>query len=181
MIQNKGTSSNKNSQNCWVAKHLGFFKENFFGKGRWPTCAVTVTFHAYSICQEWQIHRANLLKSKWTALGPKHLIPSSLQCRRFVFERAICSRNFSLPEVRRKWGESKGVILSPSHLIFLCHKINDGGYNNITNTNNVSPTQNTPALQARSRLKQALSKWWQQYHTTQQWESKKKREKGKRV
>ena len=29
------------------------------------------------------------------------------------------------------------------------HKIEDGGYNNITNTNKVSPTQNTPALQAR--------------------------------
>ena len=43
-------------------------------------------------------------------------------------------------------------ILSPSHLIFLCHKINDGGYNNITNTNNVSPTQNTPALQAMNSL-----------------------------
>ena len=31
-----------------------------------------------------------------------------------------------------------------------CHKIKDGGYNNITNTNKVSPTQNTPALQATS-------------------------------
>ena len=28
------------------------------------------------------------------------------------------------------------------------HKIKDGNYNNITNTNKVSPTQNTPALQA---------------------------------
>ena len=44
-----------------------------------------------------------------------------------------------LPEERRKWGESKGD----------CHKIKDGGYNNITNTNKVSPAQNTPALQAR--------------------------------
>ena len=32
--------------------------------------------------------------------------------------------------------------------MFHCHKIKDGGYNNITNTNKVSPTQNTPALQA---------------------------------
>ena len=32
--------------------------------------------------------------------------------------------------------------------IFHCHKIKDGGYNNITNTNKVSSTQNTPALQA---------------------------------
>ena len=37
-------------------------------------------------------------------------------------------------------------LVSP---IFHCHKIKDGGYNNITNTNKVSPTQNTPALQAR--------------------------------
>ena len=37
-------------------------------------------------------------------------------------------------------------LLSP---IFHCHKIKDGGYNN-TNMNKVSPTQNTPALQADS-------------------------------
>ena len=36
-------------------------------------------------------------------------------------------------------------LLSP---IFHCHKIKDGAYNNNTNTNKVSPTQNTPALQA---------------------------------
>ena len=40
-------------------------------------------------------------------------------------------------------------LLSP---IFHCHKIKDGGYNNITNTNKVSLTQNTPALQAISAL-----------------------------
>ena len=51
-------------------------------------------------------------------------------------------------------------LLSPSHLplgllfllspIFHCHKINlDGSYNN-TNMSKVSPTQNTPALQANS-------------------------------
>ena len=58
-----------------------------------------------------------------------------------------------LPEERRKWGESKEhlpqgllFLLSP---IFHCHKIKDGGHNN-TNTNEVSPTQNTPALQATS-------------------------------
>ena len=63
-----------------------------------------------------------------------------------------------LPEERRKWGELEGAgrgrgiggegeektIFSP---LFHCHKIKDGGYNN-TNTNKVSPTQNTPALQA---------------------------------
>ena len=35
--------------------------------------------------------------------------------------------------------------------IFHCHKIKDGGYNN-TNTNKVPPTQNMPALQARTNL-----------------------------
>ena len=35
--------------------------------------------------------------------------------------------------------------------IFHCHKIKDGGYNN-ANTNKVSPTQNTPALQAISQV-----------------------------
>ena len=35
-------------------------------------------------------------------------------------------------------------VLSP---IYLCHKIKDGGYNN-TNMNKLSPTQNTPAVQA---------------------------------
>ena len=41
------------------------------------------------------------------------------------------------------------VLLSP---IFHCHKIKGGGYNNITNTNKVSPTQNTPALQANKKV-----------------------------
>ena len=35
--------------------------------------------------------------------------------------------------------------------IFHCHKIKDGGYNNITNTNKVSPAQNTPALQTTEK------------------------------
>ena len=53
-------------------------------------------------------------------------------------------------------------LLSPSHLLFLLspifhsHKIKDGGYNNITNTNKVSPTQNTPALQATSETTNIL-------------------------
>ena len=37
-------------------------------------------------------------------------------------------------------------LLSP---IFHCHKIKDGSYNSITNTNKVSPTQNTPPLQVK--------------------------------
>ena len=48
------------------------------------------------------------------------------------------SAMLKLSEERRRWSES----------IFQCHKIKDGGYNNITNTNEVSPTQNTPALEA---------------------------------
>ena len=65
------------------------------------------------------------------------------------FERAICSRKRHVETSRREeeMGRVKGLLflLSP---IFHCHKIKDGGYNNITNTNKVSPTQNTPALQA---------------------------------
>ena len=41
------------------------------------------------------------------------------------------------------WG-----LIFPLSPIFHCHKIKDGNYSNITNTNKVSPTQNTPALQA---------------------------------
>ena len=39
----------------------------------------------------------------------------------------------------------------------------DGGYNNITNTNKVSPTQNTPALQAR---KSEEKRWFSQASRT---------------
>ena len=52
-----------------------------------------------------------------------------------------------LPRVK---GSGEYVLLSP---IFHCHKIKDGGYNNIANTNKVSPTQNTPAIQARAFVK----------------------------
>ena len=74
-----------------------------------------------------------------------------------------------------RWEEE----MSPSHLplgllillspIFHCHKIKDGGYNS-TNTNKVSPTQNTPALQAMKKSKvtgknQDLCLWsWCPYH-----------------
>ena len=37
-------------------------------------------------------------------------------------------------------------LLSPINLH--CHRIKDGGYKNIKSANKVSPTQNTPALQA---------------------------------
>ena len=45
-----------------------------------------------------------------------------------------------------------------------------GGYNNITNTNKVSPTQNTPALQAKNEMIATFAtevKWW----TNQKWRS----------
>ena len=54
------------------------------------------------------------------------------------FERAICPRKCHVETSRR----SSTVIKS---------KIQQ--YNNITNTNKVSPTQNTPALQAREEIK----------------------------
>ena len=52
-------------------------------------------------------------------------------------------------------------VLSP---IFHSHKIKDGGYNN-SNTNKVSPAQNTPTLQAtrrrvRSPVKTGQSDKW---------------------
>ena len=55
---------------------------------------------------------------------------------------------------REEMSQVKGCALAPpSGLLFvlspiyLCHKIKDGGYNN-TNMNKLSPTQNTPAVQA---------------------------------
>ena len=59
------------------------------------------------------------------------------------FERAICSRKRHVETSRR---EERFPLSS----IFHCHKIKDGGYYNITNCNGnkVSPTQNTPELQA---------------------------------
>ena len=65
------------------------------------------------------------------------------------FERAICSRKRHVETSRREeeMGRVKGLLLLLSP-IFHCHKIKDGGYTNITSANKVSPTQNTPALQA---------------------------------
>ena len=45
-------------------------------------------------------------------------------------------------------------LLSP---IFHCHEIKDGGYNN-PNTTKVSPTQNTPALQAKIKVKSTTTR-----------------------
>ena len=58
------------------------------------------------------------------------------------------TRESATSRSEEEMGRVKSILflLSP---IFLCHKIKDGGYNNITNTNKVSPTQNTPALQSK--------------------------------
>ena len=74
------------------------------------------------------------------------------------FERAICSRKRHVETPRREEETGpKGLLflLSP---IFHCHKIKDGGYNN-TNTNKVSPAQNTPALQATYYGEKPLASW----------------------
>ena len=88
---------------------------------------------------------------------------TSLQCRRFLGARkCFCSRKRHVETSRReeeigrvkgsgegagnRRGREEKTIFSP---LFHCHKIKDGRYNNTnTNTNKVSPTQNTPALQA---------------------------------
>ena len=63
------------------------------------------------------------------------LVVHSLQCRRFLWALNLLAKAtcWNFPK--------RGAI-------FHCQKIKDGGYNNITNTNKVSPTQNTPAVQA---------------------------------
>ena len=81
------------------------------------------------------------------------------------FERAICSRKRHV-ETSRTEEEMYFFLPSPPpfHSFALAptvrvtistlpnqfhrRKIKDGGYNNITNTNKVSPAKNTPALQA---------------------------------
>ena len=62
-----------------------------------------------------------------------------------------------LPEERRRWGESfpsfalaEGYYFYSPQSSTVGHKIKDGNYNNITNKNKVSPTQNTSALRANS-------------------------------
>ena len=48
-------------------------------------------------------------------------------------------------------------LLSP---IFLCHKIKDGGYNNININKQLSPAKNTPAMQAINMV----VLWTKSYH-----------------
>ena len=120
-------------------------------------------------------------------LSKSPLKQPSLQCRRFLWARNLLVKapfwNFpkrggdgASQRERGGGGREKRksfplplppFLLSPSHspygLLFLlspifhCHKIKDGGYNN-TNTNKVSPTQNTPALQAKNSQDMSVSK-----------------------
>ena len=101
-----------------------------------------------------------------------HCPHTSLQCRRFLWARNLLAKApcWNLPkrggngasQRERGGGEKREektpalFLLSP---IFHCHKITDGGYNNIMYTNKVSPTQNTPALQAIL----AQSSCWNRY------------------
>ena len=68
------------------------------------------------------------------------------------FERAICSRKRHVETSRREeeMGRVKGSGYSEGYYFYSPQSstVKDGGYNKITNTNKVSPTQNTPALQA---------------------------------
>ena len=71
---------------------------------------------------------------------------SSYLCKIYHFYLACSAGVFS------RFGRANGFACESAMLrflspIFLCHKIKDGGYNN-TNMNKLSPTQNTPALQA---------------------------------
>ena len=63
--------------------------------------------------------------------------------------RVACGAGVSFGQVNVFARESAWLLflLSP---VFLCHKIKDGGNNN-TNMNKLSPTQNTPGLQASPR------------------------------
>ena len=76
------------------------------------------------------------------------LFSCTLQRRRFLLTRNLLAKAPCWTFPRRGGdGASQRFLLSP---IFHFHNIKDGGYNNITNTNKVSPTQNTPTLQANS-------------------------------
>ena len=84
----------------------------------------------------------------WQAIFHVH---GSLQCRRFLrASECFCSRkrHVETHEEKRKWGESKGGLLFLLSLIFLRYKIKDGGYNDTNIKEQLSPAQNTPALQA---------------------------------
>ena len=75
---------------------------------------------------------------------------SSYLCKIYHFYLACSAGVFS------RFGRANGFACESAMLrflspIFLCHKIKDGGYNN-TNMNKLSPTQNTPALQANFYL-----------------------------
>ena len=94
--------------------------------------------HRKSISVSWPLSVKQAIKS--------HLLSQNIEPFKYqagVFFSPLPLPPFLLLPLYLLWGLI--FLLSP---IFHCHKIKDGNYSNITNTNKVSPTQNTPALQA---------------------------------
>ena len=89
------------------------------------------------------------LPEEWRRWGESKGVGRERGERRDFFLPSPFPLSFFRPRTYRKGYYYFLLWLSP---IFHCHKIKDGGYNNVTNTNKVSPTQNTPALQATSNL-----------------------------
>ena len=79
------------------------------------------------------------------------------------FGRAnVFARESAMLKLQKRRGNGSLFLLSP---IFLCHKIKDGGYDNTNINKQLSPPQNTPALQAadlplsRHALYQPTNHW----------------------
>ena len=96
---------------------------------------------------------ARHLYSKYTISICIHLACSA----GVFFEREICSQKRHVETSQREevFFSSPPPPFPPFALAptvrVTALKIKDGGYNNITKTNKVSPTQNTPALQAKEK------------------------------
>ena len=70
-----------------------------------------------------------------------------LECSVDVFfgRANVFARESAMLKLQKRRGNTLLFLLSP---IFLCHKTKDGGYNNTNINKQLSPAQNTPALQA---------------------------------
>ena len=97
---------------------------------------------------------ARHLYSKYTISICIHLACSA----GVFFEREICSQKRHVETSQREevFFSSPPPPFRPrtyrkGYYFYSALKIKDGGYNNITKTNKVSPTQNTPALQAKEK------------------------------
>ena len=104
------------------------------------------TLFKFSVCYEYI--RVGWLKFTFTVCPYFSLSDSSpLSCWMISASVSLQSRRFL--RARKCFCSRKRHVETLSTLpnLSLSWKIEDGGYNN-TNTNNVSPTQNTPALQA---------------------------------